>query len=256
MLRERAKEPLPRIALAAFLITLILLSSCGRKKYEVVVGREGYTHMVSSGETLESIAERYYGNVRFAKALGEYNGIDPFRGLQEGTTLLVPFETAELEEIAREHEANVLYNKGTVLAQTGQYDDARAYLESAVEADPANPDAWYNLALTYSGLGRFQQAKGILEKLLESYPSEETYHYSLGVVLKEENRKEDALKEFARARDLNPAYKEAQYAFALTLEQLGRKKEAVREWERYLELDEDSAWAEEARVHLEGLDAE
>jgi tetratricopeptide (TPR) repeat protein len=253
---ERAKEPLPRLAIAGLVVVLLLASSCGRKKYQVVVGKEGYTHMVSKGETLEEIAEEYYGDVRLAKALGEYNGIDPFVGLTPGTTLLVPYDTSELEEIARTHEANMLYNKGTVLAQTAQYEDARPYLERAVEADPSNSDAWYNLAVTYTNLGKLEQAQSILEKLLESYPSQETYHYSLGVTLKKNGKKKGALKEFERARDLNPAYAEAQYAIALTLEQLDKKRDAVREWERYLELDSDSVWAEEARAHLESLAAE
>lgn len=256
MLWERAKDPLPRLALAAVVIVLILTPSCGKKRYEVVVGKEGYTHMVSKGETLEEIAKEYYGDARLAKALGDYNGVDPFVGLMPGTTLLVPYDTSELEEIARTHEADILYNKGTVLAQTGQYEDARPYLERAVDADPSNSDAWYNLAVTYTNLDKIEQAEGILEKLLESYPSEAEYHYSLGVILKKKDRKKDALEEFERARDLRPTYAEAQYAVALTLEQLGKKKDAIREWERYLELDGDSVWAEEARVHLDGLTAE
>jgi tetratricopeptide (TPR) repeat protein len=256
MLWERAKDPLPRLAIAALAVILILTPSCGKKKYEVVVGKEGYTHMVSKGQTLEEIAMEYYGDVRLAKALGEYNGVDPFVGLVPGTTLLVPYDTSELEKIARIHEADILYNKGTVLAQTGQYEDARPYLERAVDADPSNPDAWYNLAITYSNLGKFEQARGILERLLESYPSEAHYHYSLGIALKAEDRKKEALEEFERARDLNPAYAEAQYAVALTLEQLGKKKDAVHEWERYLEIDSDSVWAEEARMHLDGLSPE
>jgi tetratricopeptide (TPR) repeat protein len=256
MLWERAQDPLPRLALVALVVVLILSPSCGKKKYRVVVGKEGYTHMVSRGETIEEIAEEYYGDVRLAKALGEYNGVDPFVGLQPGTTLLVPYDTNELEKIARTHEANILYNKGTVLAQTAQYEDARPYLERAVDADPSNSDAWYNLAVTYTNLGKLEQAQGILEKLLETYPSEETYHYSLGVALKKNGKKDEALREFERARELNPAYAEAQYAIALTLEQLGKKRAAVREWERYLELDGDSVWAEEARTHLESLAAE
>ena len=253
---ERARKPLPELAVAALAIILVLSLSCGKKKYEVVVGKEGYTHMVSRGETLEEIAKEYYGDARLAKALGDYNGVDPFVGIQPGTTLLIPFDTSELEEIARAHEADILYNKGTVLAQTGQYDDARAYLERAVDADPSNSDAWYNLAVTYTSLGKLERARSILDKLLETYPSEETYHYSLGVTLKKEGRRKDALKEFEVARDLNPTYAEAQYAIALTLEQLGKRQDAVREWEKYLELDEDSAWAEEARTHLENLTAE
>ena len=237
-------------------MVLIITPSCGKKKYQVVMGKEGYTHMVSKGETLEDIAARYYGDVALAKALGQYNGVDPFEGLQPGTTLIVPYDKGELEKIARSHEADILYNKGTVLAQTGQYEDARPYRERAVDADPSNLDAWYNLAQTYTGLGKLEQAAGILEKLIRTYPSEATYHYSLGIVLREMDDDKGALGEFELARDLNPYYAEAQYAVALTTEELGRNRDAVREWEKYLELDPDSAWAEEARVHLEKLAAE
>jgi len=250
------KTALPSRVLVVLVVVLVLTPSCGKKKYQVVVGREGYTHMVQKGETLEEIAEEYYGDARLAKALGDYNGVDPFVGLKPGTTLLVPFDKSALEKIARTHEADILYNKGTVLAQTGQYEDARPYLERAVDADPSNSDAWYNLAVTYTGLGKLEQAEGILEKLIESYPMEAGYHYSLGIVLKEKDRKKEALGEFRRARDLDPGYAEAQYAVALTLEQLGRKRDAIAEWRRYLELDDDSVWAEEARLRLDGLTAE
>jgi tetratricopeptide (TPR) repeat protein len=252
----KMSSPFRRLTTVAIAVTLILGLSCGKKKYEVVVGKEGYTHMVSRGETLETIAERYYGDVRLAKALGEYNNVDPFEGIKPGTTLIIPFDTDDLEKIARVHEANVLYNKGTVLAQTGQYEDARVYLEKAVDADPSNPDAWYNLAVTYASLGKLEQSEGILEKLLESYPSERTYHYSMGVTLKKKDEKKDALKEFKAARDLDPDYADAQYAVAITLEQLGKKKDALREWRRYLEIDSESIWAEEARAHLDRLSAE
>jgi tetratricopeptide (TPR) repeat protein len=236
-------------------ITLVLGPSCRKPAptYTIVAGKEGYTHTISPGETLESIAERYYGDRGLGKALGEYNGLDPTKPLEPRNTLLVPFDQTELEKIRSVQEAQLLYNRGTMLARTGQYEDAVPYLEQAVETSPAYVDAWYNLALAYQRLDRLSEAEAILRRLVDSFPSEHTYRYSLGAVFRDKKQYEDALEEFRKALQADPLYAEAQYALALTLEDLGKHKEAGREWERYLEIDPDSVWSEEARLHLESL---
>ena len=210
--------------------------------------------MISKGETLEGIAEKYYGDSQLGKALGEYNGIDPTEPLRPGTTLLVPFDRSELEMIKTIHEAQVLYNKGTMLARTGQYEDALHYLESAVAASPAHIDAWYNLALVYSKLERFENARDIFQKIVNSFPSEKTYRYGLGASLRGLAKSKEALSQFNKALEIDPEYKEAQYALALTYEDLGKRKNAIREWQRYLKLDQESIWSEEARLRLDELE--
>lgn len=239
------------------LLALLLISvpSCRKSvpTYRIVAGKEGYTHSISTGETLESIAERYYGDRSLGKALGEYNGLDPTRPLESGNTLLVPFDQAELDKIRSAQEAQLLYNRGTMLARTGQYEDAVPYLEQAVEASPAYVDAWYNLALAYQRLDRLEESGDILQRLVNSFPSEHTYRYSLGAVLRDKEKYRDALGQFRKALEGDPLYAEAQYALALTYEDLGKHSQARREWERYLEMDPDSIWSEEARLHLESL---
>jgi tetratricopeptide (TPR) repeat protein len=239
----------------SLVLLLAAVPSCRKPAptYKIIAGKEGYTHGISEGETLESIAERYYGDPSLGKALGEYNAIDPLRPLEPGNTLLVPFDRAELEKIRSVQEAQVLYNRGTMLARTGQYEDAVPYLEQAVEASPAYVDAWYNLALAYQRLKKTEKAGDILRRLVNSFPSEKTYRYSLGATLREGEDYKSALREFERALELDPQYKEAQYAIALTYEDLGKAGQAVQEWQRYLELDPDSAWSEEARLRLKSL---
>jgi tetratricopeptide (TPR) repeat protein len=219
----------------------------------VVAGKEGYTHTMSKGETLESIAEKYYGDKSLGKALGEYNGVDPLEPITPGMTLIVPFDRVELEKIKTAQDAYVMYNRGTVLAGTGQYDEATRYLESAVEADPTLVDAWYNLALVYHKRERPEQALTILRKLSDNYPSEKTFHYSLGATWRQMDKNKEALKEFKKALDIDPAYREAQYAIAKTYEDMGRWKQAMKAWQAYLELDSDSVWADEARMRLDRL---
>jgi tetratricopeptide (TPR) repeat protein len=250
---KRGKMRISICLLSVFL--LFTLSSCRKSvpTYRIVAGKEGYTHSISAGETLESIAERYYGDRSFGRALGEYNGLDPDKPLEPGNTLLVPFDQTELDEIRSAQEAQSLYNRGTVLARTGQYEDAVTYLEQAVKTSPAYVDAWYNLALAYHRLDRLEEAGEILQRLVNSFPSEHTYRYSLGAVLRDKQDYEAALEQFRKALQEDPLYAQAQYALALTYEDLGKHKQASREWERYLEIDPDSIWSEEARIHLESL---
>jgi tetratricopeptide (TPR) repeat protein len=236
-------------------VVLIAVPSCRKPapSYTIVAGKEGYTHRISEGETLELIAERYYGDPDLGKALGEYNDVDPLRQLAPGSTLLVPFDRSDLDKIKTNQEAQMLYNRGTVLAKTGQYEDALAYLERAVDVNPSHVDAWYNLALAYHRLDRPQDALDILQKLANSFPSEKSYRYSLGAALRQMRMYDEALREFERALDIDDEYREAQYALALTCGDLGKRKRARKEWERYLDIDPESIWSEEARLHLKDL---
>jgi len=243
--------------LAALLIAVALLAgSCGKKPqtYKIFAGKEGYTHMISEGESLEAIAARYYQDTNLAKALGEYNGLDPTAPLVVGTTLLVPFDRSELQQIQTLHESNVLYNKGTMLARTGQYEEAVRYLEGAVADSPAHVDAWYNLALVYNKLDKYIMARDVLQKLVNSFPADAAYHYGLGASLKGLSENKDAVKQFKKAVEIDPEYREAQYALALTYQMMGKRKKAMNEWQRYLEIDPDSAWSEEARLNLNQLE--
>ncbi|HVP58114.1 MAG TPA: tetratricopeptide repeat protein [bacterium] len=241
--------------LLAIVLAALLVLSCHKPPAykEVVAVKEGYTHVIAQGETLESIAEKYYGDAKLGRALGEYNKLDPLRPLEPGVTLLIPFDTTELEKITKVNEGYVSYNRGTMLARTGQYEQAIPYLEKAVETDPSNADAWFNLGVTYEKMGRLDKALPVLERLTGARPAEKTYQYSYGSVLRKLNRKKDALGAFKAAIKLDDKYKEAQYALALTYEDLGKTNQARDAWQRYLELDPDSAWGEEARIHLDSL---
>lgn len=246
----------PLVLAASLCLVAMVAGSCRKAPptYKIFAGKEGYTHMISEGETLEAIAARYYQDAALGKALGEYNGLDPTEPLTPGTTLLVPFDRSELQELQTLHEANVLYNKGTMLARTGQYEEAVRYLEGAVADGPANVDAWYNLALVYNKLDKYEMARDILQKMVNSFPADATYHYSLGASLRGLDRDKDAVEHFKKAVEFDPQYREAQYALALTYQTMGKRKKAAREWQRYLEIDPDSAWSEEARLNLKQLE--
>jgi tetratricopeptide (TPR) repeat protein len=253
MLSVRCHKALRSTAIVIAVLSVLVLPSCRKPTYKVVAGKEGYTHVISKGETLESVAEKYYGDRELGKALGAYNGLDPFKPLVPGTTLLIPFSRDDLDKLKASNESSMFYNKGTVLAKTGQYEEALPLLESAVEADPSNVDAWFNLALVYNKTERTERGLPILKDLVRAFPSDVGYHYSLGAGMRQVGELDDALEEFKKALAYDPDYRDAQYALALTFEDLGKKKQAIRALERYLELDQESVWSQEARLRLENL---
>lgn len=239
--------------LILLVILLLIVFSCARKRYMVLPQKEGETHLIRRGETLEQIASRYYGDPSLAKALAEYNQIDPLEPLKPGTTLLIPFDRGEIEKIKFSQDAIVMYNRGTVLAGNGEYEEAAKCLENATQLSPSFTDAWYNLALVYAKLERFEKSLQILRGLIANYSREKAYHYSIGVVWREMGMLEEALKEFKIALSIDPTYKEAQFAAAMALQEIGRYEDALDAWERYLGLDEDSVWADEARANIERI---
>lgn len=55
------------------------------------VNKELQTHIVTGGETIQSIANRYYGDSGSWYLIAEYNDImDPFEEVVEGLKLLIP----------------------------------------------------------------------------------------------------------------------------------------------------------------------
>jgi tetratricopeptide (TPR) repeat protein len=258
--RPRGRPKRARLAVVVALLagSLVAVASCQKPPptLKVIAAKEGYTHVIAAGETLESIAQKYYGDQRLGRALGEYNDLDLLKELAPGTTVLVPFDASLLVEITRANEGYIAYNRGTMLARTGQYEEALGYLEKAVSADPTNSDAWYNLAVVYQKLDRVSDAMPIMERLVWAHSDQKTYQYTYGSLLRNLDRKKDALKAFKNALKADSECREAQYAMALTLEDLGKRKQAVEAWRRYLEIDEDSLWSEEARIHLKNLGSE
>lgn len=66
------------------------------------------------------------------------------------------------------------FNEGQSAYKSEQYQDAIAYLESAVFFDAANKDALYYLALTYEGAGKLEDAKVKYNEVIELFP--DTWH--------------------------------------------------------------------------------
>ena len=104
--------------------------------------------------------------------------------------------------------------QGAQLFQTGRYNDAITSFQQALQRDPANADACYNLASTYHHLGMASrdtamvtQAEALYNECLNREPNHVDAHRGLAVLLVQDGRKDAAftlLRRWAAGAPLSP----------------------------------------------------
>ena len=150
------------------------------------------------------------------------------------------------------------------------FDDARRFLEKAIEIDPTFAIAYRYLADVYDILGNtkarddaIEKAKkfsekatdkerlfieaayamhverdlekrlGILRELVKKYPKEKRAHYELGLEYKGQGSFDEAIKEFQRTLELDPNFGFAINELAYTFSYIGDFEKALEYFEKY-----------------------
>lgn len=106
---------------------------------------------------------------------------------------------------------------GSLFASAGSYKQAIPEFRDALQADPANDLAAYNLALSYQQAGNPQEAIRVIQTALQQKPSAALYNL-LGSLEEGSGVYVQAARDLRRAVDLNPASEE--YYFDLGIEYL------------------------------------
>lgn len=155
----------------------------------------------------------------------------------------------------------VYYDLGTIYGHKGKYDTAKQYFQDALQINPVDSDAWYQL-------GQIQRQAGALEEAIQSFDRSvrlvpdfveayramaTTYHtlgqtgkekYAQGMVHLSGRSYDDAVKSLQEAVRLEPQMGEAFQGLGLALESMGRKEEARQNYEQALALDSTLMLAE------------
>lgn len=91
--------------------------------------------------------------------------------------------------------------QGVRMFDQAYYQGALERFQQAIQTDPANPDAYYNLARTHHQLGKLhhqqsdlQQAESYYHQCLDHNPNHQDCYRALAVMLVEEGRSADAFK--------------------------------------------------------------
>jgi Flp pilus assembly protein TadD/ketosteroid isomerase-like protein len=81
---------------------------------------------------------------------------------------------------ANPKDAQAMFMKGIILAETGKRDDAIKAFTDLTEKYPNLPEPYNNLAVLYADAGQYDKAKKALETAIKTHPSYATAHENLG----------------------------------------------------------------------------
>ncbi len=211
------------------------------------------SHELAAGESLESLADDYYGDPSAASYLREVNAIPADESPGEGAVVDVPVGDADLERYERRTEAKVHYNRGILRAGRGELGKAAEEFTEALRIDPRFADAGYNLGVTQLSLGDPVRAAATLRQTAAVRPSDPELLYALATALVDAGRREEAVDVFEEAIALDPKNEDAVYSRAMTLLDLGRTDEAIFALDEYVRTFPKGKWADKARSLLSNL---
>ena len=100
--------------------------------------------------------------------------------------------------------AKTLAERGVDFLRAGNYEKGIAMLRVALQRDPADADALFNLAMALSDQGKLAEAVELLGRLLADHPSHAHGWVALGVAQARMERDEEAVESLTMAVSLNP----------------------------------------------------
>ncbi|HEY6563251.1 MAG TPA: tetratricopeptide repeat protein [Pirellulaceae bacterium] len=141
--------------------------------------------------------------------------------------------------------------------QLGRYQDAALNFQRALAANPADADAYYNLAATYYAMGRgtrdanlLMQAEGLYHQSLDLNPEHTSCYRGLAALLVDTQRSESAFTLLKRWSQRNPQSVDARIELARLYEEFGDKESAAQNLSDALALNSSNAraWSALGRI--------
>jgi tetratricopeptide (TPR) repeat protein len=124
-------------------------------------------------------------------------------------------------------EAKTLTERGVDFLRAGDYDKGIGMLRVALQRDPADADALFNLAMALSDQGKLDEAVELLDRLLVEHPSHAHGWVALGVAQARMERDEDAVESLTMAVSLNPDDGHVRKNLGAILSRCGSLDEAI-----------------------------
>jgi tetratricopeptide (TPR) repeat protein len=138
---------------------------------------------------------------------------------------------------------------GIKALEEGKYDAAVQAFTKAIEADPKDYFAHFNLAFAYGALHKDAEAIAEYRKTLELKPGLYEAELNGGIVMMRQKQPADALPLLAHAAEQKPAEFRPRYYLAEAQYQTGAYAEAEANYRLALEVDAKSAAAEFGLAH-------
>lgn len=146
---------------------------------------------------------------------------------------------------------------GVQLYQQGRYAEALQQFQTALSSDPANPDAYYNLASTYHKVAVAQkdqrlieQSESLYNQCLDLSPNHIDCHRGLAVLLAESGRPDSALRLLKNWAATNPQLSDPRVELGRLHQEFGQTKVAEQYLDEALALNPSDfrAWTAKGRM--------
>jgi Flp pilus assembly protein TadD len=137
------------------------------------------------------------------------------------------------------------------------------YFQKAMALDPNNAGLHNNLGSVYAEMGKVDEAKAEFQKAADINPAGAGgYYYNLGVVMVNQGKMDDASAALKKATDLDPNNANAFYWYGMAL--LGKAQYkpdgtivpvpgTLEAFETYLKLQPNGQWAQSAQASIDTL---
>ncbi|MEG4858311.1 CHAT domain-containing protein [Microcoleus sp. K1-B6] len=142
----------------------------------------------------------------------------------------------------QEIEKNGYNNRGLELAKLGQYEEAIAAYDKALEIDPEFHCAWNRKGITLNYWGRYSEAIAAFNECLKIQPEFHSAWNGKGNALNHLERYSEALKVFNKCLKIQPNFHWAWVGKGIALNHLRCYSEAIVSFDKALELTGDQLW--------------
>jgi tetratricopeptide (TPR) repeat protein len=151
----------------------------------------------------------------------------------------------DVEEPKR--DADVVFENAQSAEASGDAATAEQLYRRAMNLDPADPAAPFNLGNVLRALGRGLEAETAYRAAVKADPRFARAWYNLADLLDVQRRTKEAIACLDRALEADPGYADAMFNMALLLQRIEQHADAAEWWRKYLSVDASSPWAARAK---------
>lgn len=123
-------------------------------------------------------------------------------------------------------DADAYVNRGIVLARTSGYETALKDLNKALELDPRHAEAYAERCYVYMQISRLDQALADCRKATEIDPGHADAYGNQGIIYARLNRRDEAIASFEKALQIFSGHAVAHYNLGITLRSAGKHEQA------------------------------
>ncbi len=152
------------------------------------------------------------------------------------TALQVADQALGRPSLTTEEKAHLTFQRAGARKFLGQFDEAIADLDAAIQIDPKLLSAYLERGEAYMASGKPDKAGENYDKLVAAFPSSAMAYDYRGVFLQQQGKFDEAIADFNRAMQFDPKYHSAYINRGFTLMEKGQPVQAEADFNQALKI--------------------